>query len=477
MGDAENTEKGARELGKNYNGYPLFLQGSDHPGMMLVTSPLIENNYLSWSRSMKIALEAKEISSITQGNISVVVYYTKLKKLWDEYACLMPIPSCTCGAAKEVAETNTFNRLMQFLMGLNDFFDHIRNQILVMDPLPNVNKAYSMILRVEKHRDVHHLFPEINDNTAMMTRTHNFDRDGSGRGGFGRGYLGGRDGSGRGKGNYKRMGNEEKVNQHCDYCNMSTCFKIHGYPDWYKNLKEQKAKISHQNGRTMVNMVDTPLDLDEERIILAIATAKYWKLHQLDINNAFLHDHLDEEVFMLPPEGYTKATPGQRKYTLDILEDAGITGAKPSLTPLPKGTRLVNDCATLLPEPDKYMRLVGRLLYLNLTHPDITFSVQQRSQFVNSPTQTYWEAAIHLLKYLKGCPSKCLFFPADNDFKLQGYCDADWASCLQTRKSITGYCIYLGNALVSWKTKKQTTISRSSAEAEYKSLAAYSQLL
>ncbi|KAL2512529.1 Uncharacterized protein Adt_18129 [Abeliophyllum distichum] len=77
------------------------------------------------------------------------------------------------------------------------------------------------------------------------------------------------------------MGNEEKVGQHCDYCNMnghtrstcfkmnghtkSTCFKIHEYPDWYKNLKEQKAKISNQNGRAMANMADTPLDLDEER--------------------------------------------------------------------------------------------------------------------------------------------------------------------------------------------------------------------
>ncbi|KAL2498818.1 Reverse transcriptase Ty1/copia-type domain-containing protein [Abeliophyllum distichum] len=139
-----------------------------------------------------------------------------------------------------------------------------------MDPLPNVNKACSMILSAEKKMELHHLFPDINDNTTMMTRTQNFDRDGSRRDGFGRGYWRGRDRSGRGRRNYKRMGNEEKANQHCDYCNMnghtrSTCFKIHGYPYWYKNLKEQKAKISHQNGRTVVNMADTPLDLDEER--------------------------------------------------------------------------------------------------------------------------------------------------------------------------------------------------------------------
>ncbi|KAJ0024487.1 hypothetical protein Pint_09321 [Pistacia integerrima] len=112
----------------------------------------------------------RDISSISQGNMPVVQYYTKLKKLWDELTCLMPIPQCSCGAAKSVAEITSFNRLMQFLMGLNDSFDHVRNQIMVMDPLPTINKAYSMILRVEKQREVHVAFADNLENSAMFAK-------------------------------------------------------------------------------------------------------------------------------------------------------------------------------------------------------------------------------------------------------------------------------------------------------------------
>ncbi|KAL0322172.1 UNVERIFIED_CONTAM: Retrovirus-related Pol polyprotein from transposon RE2 [Sesamum calycinum] len=79
-------------------------------------------------------------------------------------------------------------------------------------------------------------------------------------------------------------------------------------------------------------------------------------------------------------------------------------------------------------------------------------------------------AALHLVKYLKGNPTQGLFFPSSNPLTLTAYCDADWAGCLDSRRSVTGYCIFLGTALVSWKTKKQTTVARSTTEAEYRSL-------
>jgi hypothetical protein len=89
----------------------------------------------------------REICSITQGSQSVSQYYTKLKGLWDELTYLMPLPECTCGSAKTVSDITSFNRLMQFLMGLSEEYEQIRSQILVMEPLPAVNKAYSMIQR------------------------------------------------------------------------------------------------------------------------------------------------------------------------------------------------------------------------------------------------------------------------------------------------------------------------------------------
>ncbi|KAL0317462.1 UNVERIFIED_CONTAM: Retrovirus-related Pol polyprotein from transposon RE2 [Sesamum angustifolium] len=79
-------------------------------------------------------------------------------------------------------------------------------------------------------------------------------------------------------------------------------------------------------------------------------------------------------------------------------------------------------------------------------------------------------AALHVVKYPKGCPSKGFFLPALNSFTLKSYSDVDWASCLDSRRSLTGFCIFLGTTLVSWKTKKQTTVSRSTIEAEYRSM-------
>ncbi|KAL0319661.1 UNVERIFIED_CONTAM: Retrovirus-related Pol polyprotein from transposon RE1 [Sesamum radiatum] len=150
----------------------------------------------------------------------------------------------------------------------------------------------------------------------------------------------------------------------------------------------------------------------------------------------------------------------QDKFIRDIISDTGLQPARPASCPLPPGLKYV--------EP--YRRLVGRLLYLSFTCLNISFGAQQLSQFVHAPCHIHMDAALHLVRYLKSYPKCDLFFPASNSLSLTAYCDVDWASCTDSRRFLIGYCIVLGNALVSWKTKKQTTVARSTAEAKYRSL-------
>jgi hypothetical protein len=101
-----------------------------------------------------------------------------------------------------------------------------------------------------------------------------------------------------------------------------------------------------------------------------------------------------------------------------------------------------------------YRRIIGQLLYLTTTRPDITFAVQQLSQFMAHPKCLHYAAALRILRYLKGHPGQGLFYPSDNPLHLKAFSDLDWGTCSNTRKSVTGYCVFLGNALISWKCKK-----------------------
>ncbi|XP_039025451.1 uncharacterized mitochondrial protein AtMg00810-like [Hibiscus syriacus] len=116
-------------------------------------------------------------------------------------------------------------------------------------------------------------------------------------------------------------------------------------------------------------------------------------------------------------------------------------------------------------------RLIGRLIYLTHTRPDIAYAVHFLSQFMHQPKQSHLEAALRVVRYIKKNPGKGILLNAASEYKLFTYCDFDWPSCRMTRKSITSFCIKLGMSLFSWKSKNKNTIARSSAEAEYRSMA------
>ncbi|BBG97645.1 Ankyrin repeat family protein [Prunus dulcis] len=130
----------------------------------------------------------------------------------------------------------------------------------------------------------------------------------------------------------------------------------------------------------------------------------------------------------------------------------------------------LSDKGELLKDPEKYRRLVGRLIYLTITQPDITYSVHVLSRFMHEPRTPHMDAALRIVRYLKSTPGQGLLFRSDNKIKLTVFCDSDWAGCPITRRSTTGYCVFLGNSLISWRTKRQKTVSLSSAEAEYRAM-------
>ncbi|XP_040873427.1 uncharacterized mitochondrial protein AtMg00810-like [Glycine max] len=163
----------------------------------------------------------------------------------------------------------------------------------------------------------------------------------------------------------------------------------------------------------------------------------------------------------------------QRKYALDILSDSGMLGCRPNSTPMDYSTRLQATSGTPLSaeSSSSYRRLVGRLIYLTNTCPDIAYAVQQLSQYMASPTNTHLQAAFHVLRYLKGTPGSSLFFAAIGTPQLRAFSDSEWAGCRDSRRSTTGFLVYFGSSLVSWQSKKQSTVSRSSSEVEYRALA------
>jgi len=161
----------------------------------------------------------------------------------------------------------------------------------------------------------------------------------------------------------------------------------------------------------------------------------------------------------------------QQKYILDLLKETGMMGCRPANTPIDPNQKLQSEGKGDLVDTTRYQRLVGRLIYLSHTRPDITFAVSLVSEFMQSPHEEHLEAVHRILSYLKSTPGRGLFFKKTGQQAIEVFTDADWAGSITDRKSTSGYCTFVWGNLVTWRSKKQDVVARSSAEADYRTMA------
>lgn len=161
----------------------------------------------------------------------------------------------------------------------------------------------------------------------------------------------------------------------------------------------------------------------------------------------------------------------QSQYAKEILERAHMQDCKPCNTPVDMKAKLSDKEGKPVENATEYRSLAGALQYLTFTCPEISYAVQKVCLFMHDPREPHFLALKRILRYLKGIMTKGLQLLRQQKMALTVYSDVDWAGCPSTRHSTSGFCVYLGNNLVSWSAKRQPTVSRSSAEAEYKGVA------
>ncbi|CAN0838933.1 Retrovirus-related Pol polyprotein from transposon TNT 1-94 [Linum grandiflorum] len=157
----------------------------------------------------------------------------------------------------------------------------------------------------------------------------------------------------------------------------------------------------------------------------------------------------------------------QTKYVHNMLDKFGLQQCKPYSTPMSVHSKLAKDDTGVPVDETQYRGMIGSLLYLTSSRPDIMFSVCICARYQSAPKQSHLSAVKRIFRYLKATPSLGLWYPANSTTDLAGYSDSDFAGCLTDRKSTSGACQFLGQSLISWSSKKQKCVALSTAEAEY----------
>jgi hypothetical protein len=176
-----------------------------------------------------------------------------------------------------------------------------------------------------------------------------------------------------------------------------------------------------------------------------------------------MHYFLGLEVWQSPERIFLN----QGKYTVEILKRFDMLECKPMNTPMEAKLKLLVDTSSNLIDATLYRQIIGSLMYLTNTRPDICFVVNTLSQFLVEPRHVHLVAAKHVMRYLKGTMDYGLNYDGDHEFTLSGYTNAYWAGSVAERKKTSGCCFSLGLAMISWQSRKQSSIALITMETEY----------
>ncbi|GJR01570.1 ribonuclease H-like domain-containing protein [Tanacetum coccineum] len=290
--------------------------------------------------------------------------------------------------------------------------------------------------------------------------------------------------------------------ENCGFiANINMSFKPKSYEEdaldknWVQAMNEEMEALHENNSWDLVELPKNRKAIGS-KCLISLAVQNGWCLFQLDVNNAFLYGNLDKDVYMLPPPGYfnknetknghdhslyTKEYGGnfvallvyvddimltgnnindatskkylfKMKYCLELLHNYGLLACKLVSTPLPKNMILAHkesEDDKFLKNITSYQRLIGKLIYLTLTRPDISYSVHSLSQHMQAPLQYHMDLGLRVLRYLKGTPGSGVNYEKSEHMSLKVYADSDWAKCPVTRRSVSGYCVFFNGCMVS----------------------------
>ncbi|CAL5340443.1 unnamed protein product [Camellia sinensis] len=195
-----------------------------------------------------------------------------------------------------------------------------------------------------------------------------------------------------------------------------------------------------------------------------VAEFKSRMMHEFEMSDmGLLHYFLGLEVQQAEDGIFIS----QRKYAKDLLNKFGMLNCKPATTPMNINEKLQCEDGAEMADASRFRSLVGGLIYLTHTRPDIAFSVGMISRFMQHPSKLHFGAAKRVLRYIAGTMDYGIWYSKVFNFKLCGFTDSDWASSLDDRRSISANVFTLGSGVITWSSKKQATVALSSSEAEY----------